>query len=116
VVLYYFEARFHRNTVTGFRPCSNAMPVSSVIRSNHANNNVGRCGDLLAVAATYQPPMGARLRPEFTPANIFRISTQEWKCITYLIDVNRQFSFWTSNISIASGARLGFVLPTYGEA
>jgi hypothetical protein len=52
---------------------------------------------------------------EFTPANIFSISTQEWKHITYLIDVTRQFSFWTSNIGRASGARLGFVLPGYDE-
>ena len=52
---------------------------------------------------------------EFTPANIFSISAQEWRHITYLIDVTRQFSFWTSNIGVASGARLGFVLPAYDE-
>jgi hypothetical protein len=52
---------------------------------------------------------------EFTLANIFHISPEEWKHITYLIDVTRQFSFWTSNMGIASGARLGFVLPAYDE-
>ncbi|OAF60170.1 hypothetical protein VC83_02903 [Pseudogymnoascus destructans] len=36
---------------------------------------------------------------EFTAANIFHISPPEWKHITYLIDVTRQFSFWTSNMA-----------------
>lgn len=52
---------------------------------------------------------------EFTPATIFHITSEEWKHITYLIDVTRQFSFWTSNMGIATGARLGFVLPAYDE-
>jgi hypothetical protein len=52
---------------------------------------------------------------EFTLATIFHITSEEWKHITYLIDVTRQFSFWSSNIGIATGARLGFVLPAYDE-
>lgn len=52
---------------------------------------------------------------EYTPANMFTLNSQEWKYITYLIDVTRHFGFWTANIGKATGSRLGYVLTAYDE-
>ena len=46
---------------------------------------------------------------------MFTLSKAEWKHIKYLIDVTRQFSFWTINISTATGSRIGYIFNVYDE-
>lgn len=52
---------------------------------------------------------------EYAPAQMFKLKADEWLHLTYLVDVARHFSFWTTNIGASKGARIGYLLGAYDE-